>query len=155
MLLGGLWHGASWLFVLWGGAHGLLLILERLAQRLFGGLPVFATPTAKFLIGLLTFLLVCLTWVLFRANSLEAAEDLFAVMLQPAAGLAVTNVSPVVTVLGLLAARVGMHWFMREREFDSMLKSLSWQAIGAILAAMIIAILLSPGEERDFIYFEF
>ena len=36
MLLGGLWHGASWLFVLWGGAHGLLLVLERIAQRLFG-----------------------------------------------------------------------------------------------------------------------
>ncbi len=155
MLLGGLWHGASWLFVLWGGAHGLLLILERLARRLFGRLPFFATPAAKFLIGLLTFLLVSLTWVLFRANSLEAAQELFAVMLQPAAGLAVINVSQVWTVLGLIAALLGMHWFMREREFGAMLKNLPWQALGLILAAMIVAILLSPGEERDFIYFEF
>ena len=155
MLLGGLWHGASWLFVLWGGAHALLLILERLAQRLFGKLPIFATPTAKFFVGLLTFLLVCLTWVLFRANSIDAAEELFAVMLQPTGGLAVTSLDQVWTVLGLIAALLGMHWFMREREFGAMLKGLPWQALGLILAAMIIAILLSPGEERDFIYFEF
>ena len=139
----------------WGGAHALLLILERLAQRLFGRLPIFATPTAKFFVGLLTFLLVCLTWVLFRANSLEAAEDLFAVMLQPAVGLAITSLSQVWTVLGLIAALLGMHWFMREREFSATLKSLPWQVIGLTLAIMIIAILLSPGEERDFIYFEF
>ena len=112
-------------------------------------------PTAKFFVGLLTFLLICLTWVLFRANSIDAAQDLFAVMLQPAGGLTVISLNQVWTVLGLIAALLGMHWFMRDREFGAMLKSLPWQALGLILAAMIIAILLSPGEERDFIYFEF
>ena len=155
MLLGGLWHGASWLFVLWGGMHGLLLVLERVAVRLFGNIGFFKTPVARFSIGFITFLLVCLTWVLFRAENIDAARQLFAVMLQPSTGLAVTSLSQVLTVLGVIAALLGTHWFMRKREFGSMLKSLPWPAIGLILAAMIVAILLSPGEERDFIYFEF
>lgn len=155
MLLGGLWHGASWLFVLWGGAHGLLLVLERVASRFFGTLAFFKTPVARFFLGFLTFLLVCLTWVLFRAENIDAAGQLFAVMLQPSAGLVVTNLSQVLTVVGVIAALLGTHWFMRKREFGTMLKSLPWPAIGLILAGMIIAILLSPGEERDFIYFEF
>jgi len=155
MLLGGLWHGASWLFVLWGGAHGLLLVLERVALRLFGDISFFKTPVAKFSIGLATFLLVSLTWVLFRAENVDAARQLLAVMLRPSAGLAVTNLGQVLTVLGVIATLLGTHWFMRKREFGSTLKSLPWPAIGLILAGMIVAILLSPGEERDFIYFEF
>jgi alginate O-acetyltransferase complex protein AlgI len=155
MLLGGLWHGASWLFVLWGGAHGLLLILERAALRVFGNVELFRSPPARFFLGLLTFLFVCLTWVLFRAENIEAARQLFTVMLQPAAGLAVTNFNQVLTVTSLIAALLGTHWLMRKREFGSTLKSLPWPAIASILAVMIIAILLSPGEERDFIYFEF
>ena len=155
MLLGGLWHGASWLFVIWGGMHGLLLVLERLARRLFGEVAFFKTGFARVLLGLLTFALVCQTWVLFRAESMDAATGLIAVMLMPAAGLAVIDLSQVLTVLGVIGALLGTHWFMRNREFGSMLKSLPWPAIGMILAAMLIAILLSPGEERDFIYFEF
>ena len=107
------------------------------------------------LLGLLTFALVCLTWVFFRAESMDAATGLIGVMLMPAAGLAVIDLSQVLTVLGVIGALLGTHWFMRNREFGSMLKSLPWPAIGMILAAMLIAILLSPGEERDFIYFEF
>lgn len=155
MLLGGLWHGASWLFVLWGAAHGAFLIIERLAVRLFGNVRFLQTTAARFGFGCITFLLVCLTWVLFRADSTAAAQQLLTVMLLPMAGLAVTELSQVLTVLGVIAALLGTHWYMRQREFGSMLKSLPWPVIGLTLAAMIIAIVLSPGEERDFIYFEF
>ncbi|MDX1507854.1 MAG: MBOAT family O-acyltransferase [Woeseiaceae bacterium] len=155
MLLGGLWHGASWLFVLWGGAHGLLLVLERGARRLFGNVRFFHAGAGKVLVGLLTFTLVCLTWVLFRAETVDNALNLFGVMLVPAAGLGVTSLAQVLTVVGVIAALLGTHWFMRNREFGAVLRNLPWPAIGMILAAMLVAILLSPGEERDFIYFEF
>lgn len=155
MLLGGLWHGASWLFVLWGAAHGLLLVLERLANRMFGKWAVLDTGAARFVLGGITFVLVCLTWVLFRADNVDAAQQMLAAMLMPVAGLVITDLSQVLTVLAVIAALLGTHCYMRGREFGSMLKSLPWPVIGLILAAMLIAIVLSPGEERDFIYFDF
>jgi di/tricarboxylate transporter len=54
-------------------------------------------------------------------------------------------------MLGLLAA----HAFMRHRNFDKTLKALPWPFLATAIAIMLLAILLSPGEERDFIYFEF
>lgn len=155
MLLGGLWHGASWLFVLWGAAHGTLLVIERLARHFLGGVAFFQSAAAKVMIGLLTFVLVTLTWVLFRAPDLDSAMRLYTAMLMPAGGLNVADLRDVSVVAAVIAALLGTHWFMRNREFGSAIKRLPWPAIGLILGAMLIAILLSPGEERDFIYFEF
>ena len=68
MLLGGLWHGASWNFVIWGGIHGGWLALERWLGKdsFYARLPVPAR------IGI-TFLIVCLAWVFFRAATLDGA----------------------------------------------------------------------------------
>jgi len=72
MLLGGLWHGASWNFVLWGGIHGLLLAIERRVgvERLYGRLPG-ALRTA------LIFLVATLAWVPFRAADFAATAEYF------------------------------------------------------------------------------
>ncbi len=70
MLLGGLWHGAKWNFVVWGAYHGILLAAERWRgkQSLYGFLPYPARVT-------LTFLITLISWVLFRADNLGAAAD--------------------------------------------------------------------------------
>jgi D-alanyl-lipoteichoic acid acyltransferase DltB (MBOAT superfamily) len=65
MLLGGLWHGAGWAFVLWGGAHGLLLAVERFFRDRFPRATLGALGYP------LTFTLVALLWVPFRAESLQ------------------------------------------------------------------------------------
>jgi D-alanyl-lipoteichoic acid acyltransferase DltB (MBOAT superfamily) len=69
MLIGGLWHGASWTFVVWGGLHGLYLMINH-AWR---GLSLPAYPGARFLGWLLTFLAVVMAWVFFRASSFSGA----------------------------------------------------------------------------------
>ena len=69
MLLGGLWHGASWNFVIWGGLHGTGLALTRMAQRRGFSLPRAFTPLAV----ALTFHFVCFCWIFFRAPSFEHA----------------------------------------------------------------------------------
>jgi alginate O-acetyltransferase complex protein AlgI len=79
MLLGGLWHGANWTFVLWGGVHGLLLALNH-AWR---ALPLSQSPACKSRPGqriavLLTFVAVTLAWVPFRADSLKDAATMLA-----------------------------------------------------------------------------
>jgi alginate O-acetyltransferase complex protein AlgI len=68
MLLGGLWHGAAWNFVIWGGLHGLLLAYERMRGKApaYGG---FGPPVRI----AVTFLLVLVTWVFFRAADVPAA----------------------------------------------------------------------------------
>lgn len=70
MLIGGLWHGASWNFVIWGGFHGGLLALERLRGKrgLISGLPGWAACSV-------TFLLASIAWVFFRAPDLGSSLD--------------------------------------------------------------------------------
>jgi alginate O-acetyltransferase complex protein AlgI len=69
MLLGGLWHGASWNFIIWGGIHGVMLAFERAQGKdsLYRRLP-------HSLRVVLTFGIVCISWVFFRAATLPAAE---------------------------------------------------------------------------------
>src|SRR6185503_18805896 len=72
MLLGGLWHGASWNFIIWGGIHGGMLTLER---KLGDKHPLRRLPPA---LGVgTTFLVVCLSWVFFRAKTLGQATTYF------------------------------------------------------------------------------
>lgn len=78
MVIGGLWHGASWLFILWGAWHGMLLVSHKLYRRLVPA-KVHNGFTAHFLHicnVLLTFHAVAIGWVFFRAESLETVSDM-------------------------------------------------------------------------------
>ncbi len=83
MLIGGLWHGAAWTFVCWGGLHGLLLLLHRVWIKLT--IPIRPTLEASSLMRLIsiaiTFFSVCGCWVLFRADSFPAASVVYKGML--------------------------------------------------------------------------
>jgi alginate O-acetyltransferase complex protein AlgI len=76
MLLGGLWHGAEWTFVVWGAYHGLLLVLERSSpgRNLLSRAPVFLQRLA-------TFIAVMIGWVFFRCHTLSDAAAMFGGML--------------------------------------------------------------------------
>ena len=65
-VLGGLWHGATWMFVIWGALHGIALAIHRLWKR-------FGRPLPALVAWPLTFGFVCVTWVFFRAKTLEDA----------------------------------------------------------------------------------
>jgi alginate O-acetyltransferase complex protein AlgI len=75
MVLVGLWHGAAWQFVTWGAVHGILLALERLARPL--GLRVKIPVVLRVA---LTFVVICLTWVVFRADSVAEAAHYYAAL---------------------------------------------------------------------------
>ena len=79
MLLGGLWHGAHWTFVAWGGYHALLLSLHRVFSKSWSRLPVAFQVTT-------TFLLAVIGWVLFRAESFGRARDQLVAMFHWRAG---------------------------------------------------------------------
>jgi alginate O-acetyltransferase complex protein AlgI len=77
MLLGGLWHGANWTFVVWGGIHGAGLSVERFCARVLGGreqaVPSSLTSPGAWASRIVVFHLVCLGWVFFRAPGLREA----------------------------------------------------------------------------------
>jgi alginate O-acetyltransferase complex protein AlgI len=77
MLLGGLWHGANWTFVVWGGIHGLMLIVNHAWNALpLSHHPVMTTLPARVVAIAITFLAVTLAWVPFRAESLANAQTM-------------------------------------------------------------------------------
>ncbi len=80
MLLGGLWHGASWNFILWGGLHGAALAIDKMRMEIFG--KVKRVRSAAFLLlqkalGLfITFHFVCFCWIFFKAGSFDKAKTI-------------------------------------------------------------------------------
>ena len=107
------------------------------------------------MLGLLTWPIICLTWVLFRADSPASAAHLLGAMLSMQGGAPLVSVTEIVQVALVIGALLAVHGLMRDRDFEQTARSLPWPLAGLILAAMLLAILLSPGEERAFIYFEF
>lgn len=111
MLLGGLWHGANWTFMVWGGLHGLYLVINHLfrdlAQRLRLTVPSALRRTAHAVSLLLTFSAVTLAWVVFRAQDMGAAMRVLT-------GLVGQGRSHVVTfsplAVAALAALFGIVW---------------------------------------------
>jgi len=73
MLLGGLWHGAAWRFVIWGSLHGAGLSVHRYLSELFPSKNKIQSFWKKLLYGLVTFHFVCLAWIFFAAESLDKA----------------------------------------------------------------------------------
>lgn len=83
MLLGGLWHGAGWTFVIWGGLHGLYLVIHQAWQRLRSRLGhdlERTSPMGRFLGMAITFLAVVVGWVFFRAQTLDGALSILRAM---------------------------------------------------------------------------
>lgn len=154
MLLGGLWHGASWTFVIWGGLHGLYLAGHRLIRDRS---PHRATdvPGWRDLPAILvTFHLVTLSWIFFRADTFNQAADYAGGILTGRPGtLPLVNM---VLLAMLLAAAVFLDLSQRVgRRHDAFV---SWPPIarGAVVAAMGAGILLFSGQATvPFLYFQF
>ncbi|MEZ5671152.1 MAG: MBOAT family O-acyltransferase, partial [Thiotrichaceae bacterium] len=156
MLLGGLWHGAAWGFIIWGGLHGLYLVSERLLQPFFTSVQRLKSPIVQFSFALLTYLLVCIAWVFFRASDLDHALNLLNTMFfgRDTAGLLLSGVQ-LITVLIIVGTMLIYQWIMR----DSCLEHLAERTPSIIraifLATLLIYLLFTPGDQRAFIYFQF
>jgi alginate O-acetyltransferase complex protein AlgI len=154
MLLGGLWHGASWTFVVWGGLHGLYLGAERMLRARFGSYR--PGPLALFALGMLTYALVNLTWVFFRAHSFDGAWTVAGGMLglhgeaKPILPLSQLWITGTI-ITGLVAT----HWAMRATTLESVLARVPAGVIAAVWGLMVFAIIIAQGAGNAFIYFQF
>jgi len=153
MLLGGLWHGASWNFVVWGAIHGLMLILERIGgkQPLYGRLPRLVRVA-------LTFVIVCFAWVFFRAPDLSAALQYCGSMLglttpQAGAGLIGGLIYQPYYVASMLLAAIVVWFFPQTWDFT---RRITWAKTLWIMTVFWLAIVIMTTQEfNPFIYFRF
>lgn len=152
MLIGGLWHGASWTFVAWGGLHGGYLVAERLLRAAAPASRVWKAPAVQLGLALVTFALVCFAWVFFRAASFAQAFRILAAMLGRGHGAGHPGWwLGVIPVAGLVA----VHWAMRATTLEAVVERSPWQVRSALLAGAIISLFLFSGIDRAFIYFQF
>jgi alginate O-acetyltransferase complex protein AlgI len=153
MLLGGLWHGAGWNFVVWGGLHGAYLCVDRLrgARRdLSDGAPALADVPAI----AATFVLVCFAWIFFRARTFADAV----MVLHGFANLDGVAPEPGHVVLVLLAVVAAFTIDVVQRKVEHPLRVV-WKRpalTGALVGmALVCVIIFSGGTSVPFIYFQF
>ena len=144
MLLGGLWHGAAWHFVIWGALHGAWLMFERMTgmERL-----------PRWIGVLITFHFVCLCWVFFRAPDALAAVDFLLGIFRWEAP---TMVTPSIVMLMLVMACAQFLPRDRVERLDRAMAGVPLWLIGAIAGTAILAIdRVGPDGVAPFIYFAF
>jgi alginate O-acetyltransferase complex protein AlgI len=153
MLLGGLWHGASWNFVIWGGIHGGMLAFERLQgkESLYSRLPRVAKVA-------ITFVIVLFTWVFFRAPDLSSSIEYIGSMLglvdaQPGAGLIAGVIYKPYYLVSFLAAAVVAWGAPQTWDFTRRITPVKAAAIVGLLWVSIIV--LTTQAFNPFIYFIF
>jgi D-alanyl-lipoteichoic acid acyltransferase DltB (MBOAT superfamily) len=157
MLLGGLWHGAAWKFVIWGGLHGLWLAAERwwTERREALGIPAAEGPGVRALQRLATFHFVCFAWIFFRADSLGTAWTMITRIVT-----AFEFSAPAVTPAALVAIAVGLAaQYVPRRAVGRLLVGFSrlGPAVQGIALAVVLMFIdaLGPEGVAAFIYFQF
>ncbi len=156
MLLGGLWHGAAWTFVGWGCLHGAFLVAERAAIRIMGSFAVWKTTAGISFLRLTTWILVVLSWVLFRSQTFEHANLQFLAMF----GLVTdgTSILPNIEILKVLVCSLGLlsfHWLLANTTLERTIQRLPQSVVLITWAAMLVTIILAQGGNNAFIYFQF
>ncbi|HET9242197.1 MAG TPA: MBOAT family O-acyltransferase [Gaiella sp.] len=155
MLLGGLWHGAAWTFVVWGGLHGAALAWERWRGESRGAAESPPSTRSVWIARILTFHFVCFAWIFFRSDSFDAAWEM---ILGLSTGWG--EASPLVTSGVLLAIAVGIgSQYLPARVPRLVMARFSrlpvlGQATVLALALMLTSV-LGPEGVAPFIYFQF
>ena len=157
MIIGGLWHGAAWTFVLWGFYQGLILVGHRLIEP---WLARWVHPTDlvdracwKLVRIVTTFHLVCFGWLIFRASSITQLRGMIeAIVYRPAIPAASYLLPVSLVVLPLLVVQLIQYL---SKDLDIMLKT-PWYVRSAFYTACFYAFILAGEfEGGQFIYFQF
>lgn len=163
MLLGGLWHGAAWTFVVWGGYHGLLLIVHRIAERIWPGKEGSADESKKVwsIVKIIIFFhLVAIGWLFFRARSFgQAGEMLKAMFWSWEVPMGFSNmVFFFAMVLAILVWTQIVQWRRNDLLFWLKLPRMSQLVYGLAVLFVTVYVFMSenaPEIGREFIYFQF
>ena len=154
MLIGGLWHGASWMYVIWGGIHGLYLVIEKMICSLITR-PVRLSPFTEYLLILVTFVAVSFTWLFFRADSMQTVALLLTNIFS-SSGQGTLAMREINLALACVLLVVSWHVYSRNQSIGEFFKKFPPYARGVIMFSLVLIIyLFASGDDRAFIYFQF
>ena len=150
MLIGGLWHGANWTFVIWGGYHGALLAAERVV---WGGKA--RTGLSRVPLTVVTFLLVSVGWVFFRAKTLSAALFVLHQMVSFGADHGRSLLGPWQWRLAVIALIIAVgeeygNWWTRFTVAPAWART-----IAVVMALLAIELFKETDQSIPFVYFQF
>lgn len=162
MVLGGLWHGASWNFVIWGALHGLALAVNRGWTVWTKGrfeIPEAWSPVTRLVSWALTLLFVLLAWVPFRSPDFATTQEMFAGLFSSSATGDIHWLHAPTVVILLLAVA----WHLAYRFWPQIIESLpfdtariqSVQAMTALVFSVLVIFIFAPINASPFIYFQF
>jgi alginate O-acetyltransferase complex protein AlgI len=163
MLLGGLWHGASWRFIIWGGLHGLALTIHKLFKAWNepgqDEQPTSPSRISNIINMFLTFHFVCFCWIFFRASSMQTAADMINQILHHLSpGIFFEFIAGYRAVFVLIIIGYVLHLLPRRFEFSLQQKltdmPLAYKA-AFMLAIIVIVIQTKSAGIQPFIYFQF
>ena len=158
MLLGGLWHGANWTFVVWGGLHGLYLWVEKFIKDRRGVKPennLTANTITNFCYAMLTFMLVNITWVFFRSKTFMGSWALLQSMFGMVDGKPLLTTLAILKVAIIIPFIVLFHWFLRNTKVLDVAYKLSWIWLGIFWSSMLLLLIWAQESGSSFIYFQF
>ena len=156
MLLGGLWHGAAFRFILWGALHGVALAIDKFIKEFF------KIPDNRFfkLLGiLLTFHFVCFCWIFFRADNMQIAGGVISqIAMHFNPGILPAFVAGYKNILVIMLMGYILHFIPRQYEVKAM-NVVTEMPLGAkvalVVATIVLVIQMKSADIQPFIYFQF
>lgn len=176
MLLGGLWHGANWTFVVWGALHGAYLWGEKIIQDLHkpSPVPMASVPSGEigvlgvipkefkaktfrnFMLAMVTFFFINVTWVFFRSPDFTSAWRMLTSMFSNVKnGTVLLPTLSIIKVSVIIIGIVIFHWLMRNTRILHVANKMPWWLLGLIWSAMVLLLIFSQESSSSFIYFQF
>jgi len=159
MLIGGLWHGANWTFVVWGGLHGLYLWVEKFIDDKTGKISALISSNKKtiqgFMYALFTFFLVNITWVFFRAETFTKAWGIFKSMFGMQKGEPLLTNLALIKVAVIIPLMLLSHWLMRNSKVLTLAYNIPWWLLALVWSLMLLLLVWSQESSSSFIYFQF
>ena len=134
----------------------MYLAAERWLVARFGGGDIWKRWAPRVILALLTYFLINITWVFFRAQDFATAWRMLDTMLTfNMDGAKVLPMIDVVQVIGVTTAMLALHWFMRNRYLHDVAAALPRWLLVTVWGAMLWLIIITQGQSNAFIYFQF
>jgi len=156
MLLGGLWHGSEWTFVIWGGLHGTYLVVERGLKSFSFSKQLADIKPVRIILMVVTFLLVTFAFVIFRAENLQQALVIFKGMAGFAGSQNLVNWGLwTQLVTATFIALIALQWIHSNNLITDVMQRMSIFSRALLLSGCLLLIAVSSGNSDAFIYFQF